>query len=384
MSGALLSALAIVGLAAAAKAQPPVVHRSGNTYFIGACPPVTGLNARCTADIVTDKFGKVLKSPAEIQGYTAADLLSAYNLPSRAGITSTIIALVDAYGYPTAETDLAVYRAQMGLPPCNFNNGCFHQVNQKGGKKLPPPNSGWDVEQGLDIEMASAVCPRCTIYLVEARTSSFKDLGTAVDEAATLGAYVISNSYCGVESKGVRRFANYYNHSGVAITAANGDDGYAAGVCAPADMPTVIAVGGTTLTTANNARGWSETVWSGTGSGCSAYFAKPSWQTDPNCPTRMVGDTAAVADPDTGVAEYEDGSWFVVGGTSVATPLIGAVFAVNDGGVNAAESIYENSSDLFDVTSGSNGTCPFAYWCNGEVGYDGPTGMGTPNGIDAF
>ena len=382
--GLLLAALAAISFASAANAGSSNVMRSGNTYYTPVCGPVVGLAARCTADIVTDSKGNRIFTKQAISGYSPANLLSAYNLPANAGNSSTIIAIVDAYGYPNAESDLSVYRSQWGLPPCTSQNGCFNKVNQKGTTKYPKTNDDWDVEQALDVDMASAICPNCTIYLVEAKTSSFKNLGTAVNEAASLGAHVISNSYCGIENSKVKKFATYYSHAGVAITAANGDDGYAAGVCAPADFNTVVAVGGTTLTTANNSRGWSETVWNGTGSGCSAYISKPSWQTDPDCPNRMVGDTSAVADPDTGVAIYINGHWTVVGGTSVATPLIGGAFAANGGAVNAAQTIYQNTSALFDVTSGNNGTCQDAYFCNGEVGYDGPTGWGTPDGLTAF
>jgi subtilase family serine protease len=381
LTGGLLSAIAAVTLAAGANAQPTVVEKWGTTYSIPVCGKVTGLNARCVSHIVTDRTGKVLIGKQPIGGFAPSELRSAYNITAN-GSASTIIAIVDAYGYPNAETDLGTYRAEWGLPACTTANGCFKKLNQKGQeKKYPATNSGWDVEQALDVDMASAMCPSCTIYLVEAKTASFKNLGTAVDEAATLGAHVISNSYCGGESKGVEKFAAYYNHAGVAITAANGDDGY--GVCAPADMNTVIAVGGTHLVTDNDSRGWAETVWTGTGSGCSKLFTKPNWQTDTGCSMRTIGDTAAVADPNTGVAVYDAG-WRVVGGTSVATPLVGGIFGVNGGTVNAASTIYADPSALFDVTSGSNGTCSPAYLCNGEVGYDGPTGLGTPDGPGAF
>jgi subtilase family serine protease len=384
IAGALFSALAAFSLAGAAKAEPVVVKKSGTTFYIAACGKVAGLNARCTADIVSDKNGRVQFGKAPIGGYSPSELLSAYNIPANSGNASTIIAIVDAYGYPNAESDLATYRSQWGLPACTTDNGCFKKLNQKGKtNKYPATNSGWDVEQALDVDMASAMCPACTIYLIEATTASFKNLGTAVDEAAKLGAHVISNSYCGGESKGVTKFAPYYDHSGVAITAANGDDGY--GVCAPADMPTVIAVGGTTLKTDSNDRGWNEVVWPGTGSGCSTLFAKPTWQTDKGCKMRTIGDTSADADPNTGVAIY-DGGWGVVGGTSVATPLVGGIFGVNGGTVNAASTIYADTTALYDVTTGSNGSCAkkYAYLCNGEVGYDAPTGWGTPDGAGAF
>jgi subtilase family serine protease len=382
LSGVLLSAFAAAGFAAAANAEPVIVERSGNTYHVAVCGKVVGLVARCFAHIVTDASGKALTGRAPIGGYDPAELRSAYNI-TQTGSASTIIAIVDAYGYPNAESDMGTYRSQWGLPACTTQNGCFKKLNQKGEQKnYPPTNNGWDTEQALDLDMASAMCPGCTIYLVQAKTSSFKNLGKAENEAAKLGAHVISNSYGGNESKAVAKIAPDYDHPGVAITVANGDDGY--GVQSPADMPTVIAVGGTYLKTADNARGWTETVWSGTGSGCSKVFSKPEWQTDTGCTKRTIGDTSADADPASGVAIYDAG-WGVVGGTSVATPLVGGIFAVNGGTVNAASTIYAApAADLNDVTTGSNGTCSPAYLCNGEVGYDGPTGMGTPNGIGAF
>jgi subtilase family serine protease len=384
LTGGLLSALAAISRAAGANAAPPIVEQSGNTYHVAVCPQVVGMAARCFAHVVTDKAGRIIVNNDAIAGYAPADLLSAYNIPANGGSSSTIIAIVDAYGYPTAEADLGVYRAQWGLPPCTTANGCFKKLNQDGqAGPYPATNSGWDVEQGLDIEMASAMCPNCTIYLMEANSSSFKNLGKAVKEAAVLGAHVISNSYGGAESSGVLKIQHkYFTHAGVAITASTGDSGY--GVQAPADFNTVIAVGGTHLNRSGASRGWAESVWSGAGSGCSAVISKPSWQTDSGCSMRTIGDTAAVADPNTGVAEYENGSWFVVGGTSVAAPLVGGIFGANGGAVNAASTIYANTGDLFDVTTGSNGTCSPAYLCTGEVGYDGPTGWGTPNGLGAF
>ena len=173
------------------------------------------------------------------------------------------------------------------------------------------------------------------------------------------------------------------------MTAGGGDDGY--GIGEPAGFPGVVAVGGTTLQTANNTRGWSETVWGGTGSGCEKKLAKPTWQTDAGCKGRTMDDVAAVADPQTGVAVYDtyhEGGWIEVGGTSVATPVIGGVYALagNATSLNAAQSLYASGASLWDVTTGSDGSCKakVAYLCTGEVGYDGPTGNGTPNGVSAF
>jgi hypothetical protein len=187
----------------------------------------------------------------------------------------------------------------------------------------------------------------------------------------------------------------YYNQAPILLIASAGDNGY--GVQYPASSPNVVAVGGTSLYQAGNARGWSETVWgypnatpvSGTGSGCSAYETKPSWQTDVGCSNRMVADVSAVADPNTGVAIYDTynaSGWQVIGGTSASAPIIAGVYGLSGGALSAtaAQGIYQNASALFDVTSGSNGTCSPAYLCTGAAGYDGPTGNGTPNGLCAF
>jgi subtilase family serine protease len=332
-------------------------------------------------------------------------LRDAYKLTDE-GSPSTIIAIVDAFAYDNAEPDLGVYRAQWGLDACTTDNGCFKKLNQKGQQKdYPVFNLGWAQESALDLDMASAACPKCTIYLVEARDNSFKNLGEAVVEAASLGAHVISNSYGGGEIPRVKKLLPFYDHPGIAVTASTGDSGY--GIQSPADMPSVIAVGGTALRADGSARGWTEAVWAGAGSGCSTVFKMPMWQrklvknhselqgclkTGPGgIAGRMAADVSAVASPGTPVAVYGPTSettsnWLAFGGTSVSAPLVGGIIAANGGAVDAAHTIYQHSHALFDVTTGTNGSCdPYpAFLCNGEVGYDGPTGLGTPNGNKAF
>jgi subtilase family serine protease len=320
------------------------------------------------------------------RGYVPADLISAYKLSS--GGSGQTVAIVDAYDDPKAESDLAVYRAQFGLPACTTANGCFRKVNQSGGTSYPRGNGSWAEEISLDLDMVSAICPNCKILLVEASSASFANLSAAVDEAARLGANVISNSYGGSEYSSETADQSHYNHPGIAITVSSGDAGY--GVEFPAASQYVTAVGGTSLTRSSNSRGWTETAWSGAGSGCSAYITKPSWQTDAGCSKRTVADVSAIADPNTGVAVYDSYSkgagWMVFGGTSVAAPIIGAVYALagNAGSVNYGSSSYSHLSAFFDVTSGSNGSCGGTYLCTGSVGFDGPTGNGTPNGTGGF
>ena len=325
-------------------------------------------------------------------GYGPADLQTAYGLASasaNAGAGQTI-GIVDAYDDANAESDLAVYRAQFGLPPCTTANGCFRKIDQNGGTNYPRGDMGWAEEISLDLDMASAICPNCKILLVEAKSNSFTNLAAAVDQAAKQGATVISNSYGGSEfsSETSATYGEHFNHPGVAITVSSGDNGY--GVEFPAASQYVTAVGGTTLTKSGGT--FTETVWSGAGSGCSAYVPKPSWQTDTGCSRRTVADVAAVANPSTGVAVYDTyrlhpGGWLVFGGTSVPAPIIGGVYALagNASSLNYGSFSYSaNSQSLFDVVSGSNGSCGGSYLCTGKTGYDGPTGNGTPRGTGAF
>jgi subtilase family serine protease len=324
---------------------------------------------------------------AAVSGYGPADLVSAYNLPTSQG-AGKLVAIVDAYDDPNVASDLATYRSQFGLPACTTANGCFRKINQNGGTTPPAANSGWAGEIALDVEMVSATCPLCKILLVEATSPTIANLGTAVNQAVAQGAVVVSNSYGGPESSSdPSTVSSYYNHPGVAITVSSGDDGY--GVEFPASSPYVTAVGGTSLSRSSNARGWSETAWNGAGSGCSSYEAKPSFQTDSGCSRRTVADVSAIADPNTGIAMYgpvtsRRSGWMVFGGTSVAAPLIAGIYGVHGGTANFGADPYSHATSLNDVTAGSNGNCGGTYLCTGAVGYDGPSGLGTPIGTTAF
>lgn len=329
--------------------------------------------------------------PGGPAGYGPSDLRSAYVLPSATAGSGQTVAIVDAYDDPTAENDLGVYRSQFGIAACTTANGCFKKVNETGGSTLPAANASWGQEISLDLDMVSAICPNCHILLVEASSTSYADLGTSVDTAASLGANAISNSYGGGESSAeTTTYDAYYNHPGHAITVSSGDSGY--GVQYPAASQYVTAVGGTSLSRASNSRGWTETVWSGAGAGCSAYEPKPSWQKDTGCSKRTVADVAADADPNTGVAVYDStayrgqSGWMVFGGTSVASPITASVYALAGNGstVTYGSYPYGHLSALFDVTSGSDGSCGGSYLCTGTTGYDGPTGNGTPDGTAAY
>jgi hypothetical protein len=392
-----LSALSL--LAAAAGQDAASAASSGSTVtYTNVCPvhpakgQMTCLSMRRT-DIKSKTRAQMAAAATTPSGFAPASLASAYDIPTTLGAGSTV-AIVDAYDDPTAESDLATYRAQYGLPACTTANGCFHKVNESGGSTLPAADSGWAGEIALDTDMVSAACPLCHILLVEASSANDPDLGTAVNYAAGVsGVKAISNSYGGGESStDTSEVTKYYTHPGIAITASAGDDGYGAEF--PASSPSVIAVGGTSLSKASNTRGWTESVWDtsnseGTGSGCSAYEAKPAWQVDTGCSKRSVADVSAVADPATGVAVYDStgsGGWAVYGGTSVSSPLIASMYAEANNPAPSAAYAYAtaNLAGLNDVTTGVNKSGCTTYLCKAGVGYDGPTGMGTPNGLLAL
>ena len=358
------------------------------------CGPAAPGEASCLARVSVDRpAAGTGTGPGSPDGLNPADLQAAYRLPSGTAGTGQTVAVIDAYDDPHAEADLGTYRRTFGLPPCTTASGCFRKLNENGGTAYPKGDAGWAEEISLDIDAVSAACPNCHIILVEASTAKFLDLGTAVNTAVASGANVVNNSYGGPESSNDTVFdSQYFNHPGVAITASTGDSGF--GVSYPASSRFVTAVGGTTLSRDSSARGWSETAWSGSGSGCSVVEPQAPWQAaDPAIPAvcggRAVADVAAVADPDTGVSVYDTykvGGWGVVGGTSVGSALVAGVYGLagNAASAGGGSYVYAHASGLFNVVSGSNGSCGGTALCTAGVGWNGPTGLGTPDGTAAF
>jgi subtilase family serine protease len=334
---------------------------------------------------------------APVEGYTPADLASAYDIPNLPAVgRRPVVAVVVAYDDPTAEADLGIYRATFHLPACTSRDGCFTKLAGNGGHRLPTPDSYWAAETSLDLDMVSAACPSCRIALVEAKKATIKSLAQAAFTASGIGD-VVSNSYGEPESskavaRSYRDLVRLYSPGNVTVVAATGDNGY--GAQFPASIPAVTAVGGTSLYRApGTARGWSESAWILSGGGCSTLFAKPLWQSDRGCPTRTTADISAVADAGTGVAVYNgyqpDGSagWLVEGGTSVAAAYVAGLYGLvhrRDG--NAVARAYLHRGAFYDITDGLPGYCdpePL-YVCTVGPGYDGPTGLGTPHGIAGF
>lgn len=372
---------AVPGNAAGQSAAFTKSIQQGTAPMRRACPPARPGWEACNALIQQTNVG-----PA-VAGWGAQDIETAYNLPSSTKGSGVIVAVVDAFDNPNVASDLAVYRSNFGLPAANF-----YKYNQAGKQhNYPKGDPGWGTEIDLDVQMVSAACPNCTIYLIEANTNSSKNLYQAEKEAVTLGATIITNSWGGGGGNPSR---NAFNTPGVVYLASSGDSGY--GMQDPADFQTVVSVGGTLLSKASST--YSERTWPGTGAGCSVVN-KPTWQSDPDCNKRTGNDVSAVA---MGVAIYDtypSGGWGTVGGTSVSSPIIAGVFGLANNSVNqlGGRNFWKLSKKrlkkgLHAITTGGVLHCPSglltSYLCiagTGQFGqYSGPAGWGTPNGISAF
>jgi kumamolisin len=331
---------------------------------------------------------KGLNAFATPSGYGPSQILKAYGIPASGG--SGTIVIVDAFDDPYALADFNAFSAQYGLPQetstsVTASTNRVLQVVYAGGKK-PRANSGWSQEADLDIEWAHAMAPNAKIVLLEAATNSSANLYAADDLAATIaGVRQCSNSWGGGESSGETSSDSHFNHPGVVYLFSTGDTGGARDY--PAASPNVVAVGGTSLTLDASGNRSTETVWNGTGCGPSSYETRPAYQNGVSTvvgSARGIGDVAAVADPNTGVAVRWNGGWYVFGGTSVACPVIAGI--VNTSGSNRGGAVAENTfiygglggANFFDVTSGSAGSYV------ARVGYDFPTGVGSPKGTAGF
>ena len=390
---------------------PEISHKPSKTEPYTPCPSSTRKGtAECGVVIepkpeavkygfVEPGGGPLLEGSGEGGAWSAKDLQEAYKIATTNGEGLTV-AIVDAYGYETANADLKKYRETYGLPPCLEEPGkesaCFRKVNQKGEEGSYPAQGpeGWRLETALDLDMVSAACPKCRILLVQSDDALIEDLAAAVETAVKLGAVAVSNSYGTSENNGFAcpkedgctEFNSAYKHPGIPIVVSAGDSGFVneyeaiyglATPSFPASSPDVISVGGTELEKAENSRGWSEHVWAPSGGGCSQSQTKPSWQTDPGCAKRMGNDVAAVAE---GVSVRWNEGWWRLGGTSVSAPLIAGIEATQSKAVReeGAQAFYKRG--LYDVSTGFNGVCRETYLCGAQEGYDGPTGWGTPVG----
>jgi subtilase family serine protease len=320
-------------------------------------------------------------------GLTPAEIKSVYKLPSTGGHGT--IAIVDAYDDATIEADLNTFSAKFGLPACTTANGCFEKHKMATSVSA---NSGWALEESLDVEWAHAIAPKAKILLVEAKTPSGANLLAGIDYAAARKDVVaVSLSWGGAEfSDEVSLDPHFDLKSGPVFFASSGDDG--AGASWPAASPYVVGVGGTSLELSSKGTLVAESAWSGSGGGVSMYEAEPAWQHTYNIPKanghRAIPDVAYDADPQSGYPVYKttgksgDG-WYVVGGTSAGAPQWAAIQSLGES-VSLAKLYVDKASGATlkyfrDITSGKNGTCQ--YYCDARARYDYVTGLGAPQTV---
>ena len=351
---------------------------------------------------------------------TPAHIHSAYLLPTLTPLSGgkrkqQTIAIVDVFNDPDAFADLTIYDKQFGLPvmpkcTTKITTSCFEKRSQTGSSTVFPDfDEQWALEESLDVQVAHATCQNCRIILVEANSTAIEDLNKAENTAIAVGATVVSNSFLADEySSEAGDVAKFWTHPHVPLVAASGDNGLAANW--PAVLPQVVAVGGTRLSLTPAGKWLSETAWDSTGAGCSKHITTPAFQKalavwpSTGCKTaRATNDVAADGDPATGAPIYDGNGylgkvgWIKVGGTSLATPIIAATYAL---AANGAKYTYPTarlynlmgtpafhdpqSGGVFNPASGNDGQCAKVLECNGAPGYDLPTGVGTPRGIDGF
>lgn len=368
--------------------------------------------ARCMAEVSLGLSGKPLNgTPASSGSFGPIQFHTAYNLPCTPGgpvasICSApssfgpqTIAIVDAGNFSSGTAGLASslsdYDSYYGLPACTLGNGCLDVVNQSGTTSPLPADAGWSDEIALDVETAQMMCQTCKILLVEANSNAVTDLAAANAMAATFDPLSISNSW-GANGD-TPSLDSDFEHSGIADVAATGDSGSTTnGAEWPADNPDIVAVAGTTLQLQTDNDWASETLWSDSGGGCSDYYAAAAWQSSlsnwngAGCGSyRSFADVSADADPDTGAAINISGSWYEFGGTSLATPIIASIFALSGGvpsGTIGSSVPYTNntSSNFHDITSGNDCTTGGELHCTAGVGFDTPSGLGSPDGLGGF
>ncbi|HEY4457585.1 MAG TPA: S8 family serine peptidase [Pseudonocardiaceae bacterium] len=407
-------AVALIGLAVpTASAQATPIAASGHG-LAPTCP-------FCQSEVVTTAPGSdsPLSTPTPA-GYGPADLAAAYHLPPQQVGRHGTIAILDAGYYPKLESDLAVYRTQFGLPPCTTADGCLRVISYDGGPLDPPATVEQDkiyegessTETALDFDMASAACPECQLVEVQLplhdavdgtqqhRDQAMLAFGKATTTAVSAGADAVSISMDvpsdAMSNQGAA--ASLMAHPGVPVLAASGDGGFqgATHTSWPQNLPWVISVGGTSLHDDNGS--YTQAAWRYAGSGCETdvgpAIGQPAQVSGYCGGHRASADISAIADPDTGIAAYDSyrpipgkpADWMVIGGTSVATPFVAGLFARAGhlAGVFGPNTLYAAPPDTFtNVVTGSNAApCPPpVVLCQAGPGWNGPTGVGTPNGL---
>jgi subtilase family serine protease len=367
---ALTSCVAAAMLAACGGSRPPIgAPTQASARVVQQRAAVPACSGNRIGQVQCQVSVEIATRSDKPTGWTPHDLQQAYELPSSTKGSGQIVAVVDAYDNPDVASDLAEYRSTFKLPAANFT-----KYNQEGQQSNYPEGSPeWGIETDLDVEMVSASCPNCTIYLVEANSSEWSDIETAEAEAVTLGAHIVSNSYTGTGADKA-----YFDTR--AVTYLGSADG-GEGVAEPADFDSVVAVGGTVLSKGGGgSRGWTEYASPDDPGGCMKAIRKPPWQHDQYCKHRLANDTAAVANSVAEYDSYDGGGWITVDGLAIPTPLLAGVFGLagnateQDGGRTFWQP--KHRKHLYPV-GGSE--------CTYSMGnYNTCTGWGTSHGIGAF
>jgi subtilase family serine protease len=262
------------------------------------------------------------------------------------------------------------------------------------------PDCGWSGEAALDIQWAHAIAPQAKLVLVEAISSRKDDMFAAVDKANEIaensGGGVVSLSWSydefgGTHIAGEAAYDQHFQHDSILYFVSSGDQG--GWVEYPSASPFVVSVGGTELLRDANNSVLIEQGWSSSGGGSSNFELLPPFQANVENTAgtrRVTPDIAGPAGLDatgangspsyagTTCEPYQPG-WYLVGGTSLATPIVAAAANLSypKGGktITILQNIYKqrtNKLAVRDITAGQAGTNI------AMPGYDKVTGVGVP------
>lgn len=360
--------------------------------------------------------------------YAPGFVRAAYDFPSTLDGAGQTIVIVDAFGSPTIQNDLAVFDNVFGIPAAPS----FTVVCPEGCPPYNPRNNhletDWALETSLDVEYAHAMAPGANIVLVVAATNSGNAINVAGAKAIKLYPGSVMSQGFGIPEILVRgnnahiiqAEKNYAAAAaaGITVLASAGDSGATNGsqipnALFPASDPLVTAVGGTEGnpypgglascdTTTNSCTGsyggeqvWNETLVDAAGGGApSLFFGVPPYQQGLGLKARTTPDVSYNAAVNGGVLVYTSflGSpaFFIVGGTSAGSPQWAAIFALANelagkplGFINPALYSLAKSTaytlDFHDITVGNNQLLGTPVGFSAGPGYDNATGWGTPD-----
>ena len=343
------------------------------------------------------------KAPIILPGYTPQQIKQVYKINEIIGGTGKgqIIAIVNAYGYPSLINDLSVFSQQFNLPIPKVVTSLDSLTQEKGKFNIMihsmaqnvQINNKWILEQSLDIQWAHAIAPDATILVVQAINAGYSSLFSAINYAVSMKATIISLSWGGNESSHQLNFDKFLNlNKNIVFIASSGDT---PGVMYPSSSPYVLSVGGTTLNigTKNNQyirtleKVWYTNNTSSTGGGVS-FYEKKVYQQNISYTNRVTPDVSFNADPTTGVTVYNSmySGWLKIGGTSFSAPAWAGIIAIANQKRNqmnklplSNEILSAGIYKLLDVNNKSLYAKYFYDITNGKVGYAPVSGLGVPH-----